>query len=53
MATFPLFVPVIQEVPPPDAYQDPEEDRKKDGDDAEQLMYTLGIPARCRHDSYR
>jgi hypothetical protein len=52
MASFPLFVPVIQEVQPPDAYQDGEED-SKDGDDAQQLMCTLGVPARCRHDSYR
>jgi hypothetical protein len=51
MASFPLFVPVIQEVAPPDVYQDAED--SKDGDDAQQLMYTLGVPARCRHDSYR
>jgi hypothetical protein len=52
MASFPLFVPVIQEVPPPDAYEDAEED-SRDGDDAQHLVCTLDLPARCRHDSYR
>jgi hypothetical protein len=52
MASLPLFVPVIQEVPPPDAYQDAEDDAR-DGDDAQQLLCTLGVPARYRHDSYR
>jgi hypothetical protein len=52
MASLPLFVPVIREVPPSDAYQDAEEDSKH-GDDAQELLCTLGVPARCRHDSYR
>jgi hypothetical protein len=52
MASCPQSVPVIREIQPPDPDQEADED-SNNADGAQQLMSTLGLPARSRQDSYR
>ena len=52
MASIPRCVPVIRELPLLDPDEDAQEDCE-DESDAQQLICTLSIPNRSRHDSYR